>query len=133
MSQPSEPRWVPEVAVRALHHQQILEHGGLPGIRQQHLLEAALARPLQRWEYGELQTIPSLAAAYADAIVGAHPFLDGNKRTGFLVAVVFLGLNGFAFNASNQTVVVMVQRLAAGHLGWPELEAWFSECARAIP
>ena len=87
---------------------------------------------------GGLQTIPSLAAAYADALVGAHPFgaipfADGNKRTGFLVAVVFLGLNGFAFNASNQTVVVMVQRLAAGHLSWPELEAWFSECARAIP
>ena len=82
---------------------------------------------------GGLQTIPSLAAAYADAIVGAHLFADGNKRTGFLVAVVFLGLNGFAFNASNQTVVVMVQRLAAGHLSWPELEAWFSECARAIP
>jgi len=60
-------------------------------------------------EYGELQTIPCL------------------------VAVVFLGLNGFAFDASNQTVVVMVQRLAAGHLSWPELEAWFTECARAIP
>ena len=84
-------------------------------------------------KYGELQTIPSLAAAYADALVGAHPFMDGNKRTGFLVAVVFLGLNGFAFNASNQTVVVMVQRFAAGHLSWPELETWFSECARAMP
>ena len=52
MTQSSEPRWVPAVAVRALHHQQILEHGGLPGIRQEHLLEAALARPQQRWGYG---------------------------------------------------------------------------------
>ena len=87
---------------------------------------------------GGLQTIPSLAAAYIDALVGAHPFgaipfADGNKRTGFLVDVVFLGLNGFAFDASNQTVVVMVQRFAAGHLSWPELETWFSECARAMP
>ena len=138
MTQSSEPRWVPAVAVRALHHQQILEHGGLPGIRQEHLLEAALARPQQRWAYGELKTIPSLAAAYAEALVGAHPFgaqpfADGNKRTGFLVAVVFLGLNGFAFHASNETVVVMVQRLAAGHLPWPELENWFTEGARVKP
>ena len=130
MTQSSEPRWVPAVAVRALHHQQILEHGGLPGIRQEHLLEAALARPQQRWAYGELKTIPPLAAAYAEALVGAHPFADGNKRTGLLVAVVFLGLNGFAFHASNETVVVMVQRLAAGHLPWPELENWFTEGAR---
>jgi len=59
----------------------------------------------QRWSYGELQTIPQLAAAFAEAIVRAHPFSDGNKRSGFLVAVVFLGLNGFSFQASNESVV----------------------------
>ena len=66
-----------------------------------------------------------LAAAYAEAIMRAHPFRDGNKRTGFLVAVVCLGLNGFSFNASNESVVLMIQRLAAGDLPWPELERWF--------
>jgi len=60
-----EPRWVPAVAVRALHHEQILEHGGLQGMRTATALEAALARPRQRWSYGELSTIPELAAAYA--------------------------------------------------------------------
>ena len=63
----------------------------------------------QRWSYGELHTIPQLAAAYAEAIVRAHPFSDGNKRSGFLVAVV-----------------LMIQRLAAGELPWEELEAWFA-------
>ncbi|MCP9775088.1 type II toxin-antitoxin system death-on-curing family toxin [Cyanobium sp. WAJ14-Wanaka] len=109
-----------------MHHQQILEHGGLQGIRSQSTLEAALARPQQRWSYGELQSIPAIAAAYAEAIVRAHPFSDGNKRTGLLVALVFLGLNGCAFNASNESVVSTIRRLAAGDLAGPDLEAWFN-------
>jgi len=121
-----EPCWVPSVAVRAIHHEQILEHGGLQGVRHATALEAALARPKQRWGYGELQTIPELAAAYAEAIVVAHPFADGNKRSGFLVAVVFLGLNGFSFKASNESVVLNIRRLAAGELPWTELANWFS-------
>ena len=117
---------MPSVAVEAIHRQQTLEHGGLQGLRSQASLDSALARPQQRWSYGELHTIPQLAAAYAEAIVRAHPFSDGNKRSGFLVAVVLLGLNGFSFQASNESVVLMIQRLAAGELPWEELEAWFS-------
>jgi len=120
-----EPCWVPSVAVCAIHHEQILEHGGLQGIRSETALEAALSRPRQRWGYGELTTIPELAAAYAEAIVVAHPFADGNKRSGFLVAVVFLGLNGFSFKASNESVVLNIRRLAAGELSWAELATWF--------
>jgi death-on-curing protein len=114
-----------------MHHRQILEHGGLPGIRSENAFEAALARPQQRWLYGELQTIPQLAAAYAQALVTAHAFADGNKRTGFLVAVVFLGLNGHRFEADNASVVLVIQRLAAGHLDWTELEAWFESNSMA--
>jgi len=125
MTQGTEPKWVPSVAVLAIHHQQILEHGGLPGVRSQTALEAALARPQQRWVYGDLQQIPSLAAAYAEAIVIAHPFSDGNKRTGFLLAMVFLGLNGWSFSANNESVVLMIQRLAARDLLWEDLETWF--------
>lgn len=132
MSTP-EPRWVPALAVKAMHHQQILEHGGLPGIGSDHAFEAALARPQQRWLYGELKTIPQLAAAHAEALVTAHAFSDGNKRTGFLVAVVFLGLNGFCFGADNASVVLMIQRLAAGHLEWDELEGWFVSHSTAKP
>ena len=133
MTPNDEPRWVPSVAVRAIHHQQILEHGGLQGVRNATALEAALARPRQRWGYGELHSIPELAAAYAEAIVVAHPFADGNKRSGFLVAVVFLGLNGFRFKASNESVVLNIRRLAAGELPWAELAAWFGaqSCPRA--
>jgi death-on-curing protein len=111
--------------VRAIHHEQILEHGGLQGIRNATALEAAMARPRQRWEYEELSTIPQLAAAYAEALIRAHPFADGNKRSGFLVAVVFLGLNGFRFQASNEEVVLMICRLAAGELPLADLQAWF--------
>ena len=99
---------------------------GLQGVRHATAFEAALALPRQRWEYGELQTIPELAAAYAEAIVMAPPFADGNKRSGFLVAVVFLGLNGFSFKASNESVVLNIRRLAAGELPWTELANWFS-------
>lgn len=126
MTRSDEPCWVPAVAVRAIHHEQILEHGGLQGIRHATALEAALARPRQRWDYGDLSTIPELAAAYAEAIIRAHPFADGNKRSGFLVAVVFLGLNAFSFHASNESVVVMIRRLAAGELPWGELVDWFT-------
>ena len=118
--------------MQAIHRQQTLEHGGLQGIRSQEALNAALARPQQRWSDGELSTIPQLAAAHAEAIVRAHPFVDGNKRSGFLVAVVFLGLNGFSFEASNESVVLMIQRLAAGELPREELEAWFASQSSPI-
>ena len=100
-------------------------------VRSETALASALARPRQRWVYGELTTIPQLAAAYAEALVRAHPFSDGNKRSGFLVAVVFLGLNSFGFQASNESVVLTIQRLAAGELPWSELERWFGDHSRA--
>jgi death-on-curing protein len=124
MSAGHEPCLVPDVAVRAIHHERMLEHSGLQGIRSATALEAALARPRPRWEYSELNTIPQLAAAYAEALIRAHPFADGNKRSSFLVAVV-LGLNGFRFHSSNEDVVLMICRLAAAELPWSELQAWF--------
>jgi death-on-curing protein len=124
MSAGPEPCWVPAIALRAIHHEQILEHGGLQGIRSATALEAALARPRQRWDHEERSTIPQLAAAYAEALIRAHPFADANKRCSFLVAVVFLGLNGFRFQASKGEVVLMICRLAAGELPWDDLQAW---------
>jgi death-on-curing protein len=104
----------------------------MQGIKSADALDAALDRPQQRWSYGELSTIPQLAAAHAEAIVRGHPFVDGNKRCGFLVAVVFLGLNGFSFQASNESVVLMIQRLAAGELPWEELEEWLTDHSAVI-
>ena len=125
MTPGDEPRWVPPVAIRAIHHQQILEHGGLQGVRHATTLEAALARPRQCWGHGELHTIPELAAAFAEAIVVAHPLADGNMPSGCLVAVVCWGLNGFSFEAFNESVVLNIRRLAAGELPWAELATWF--------
>jgi death on curing protein len=114
-----------------IHRHQRLEHGGLQGIRSQAALDSALARPQQRWSYVELNTIPELAAACAEPFVQAHPFSDGNKRNGFLVAVVFLGLNGFSFQASNESVVLTIQQLAACDLPRSELERWFVDHSRS--
>jgi death-on-curing protein len=125
MSAGHEPYWVPAVAMRAMHREQILEHGGLQGIRSATALEATLARPRQCWDYSELNTILQLAAAYAEALIRAHPFADGNKRSGFLVAVAFSGLNGFRFNASNQEVVLTIRRLGTAELPWADLQVWF--------
>lgn len=133
MTSSAEPRWLSALAVRAIHQQQIQEHGGLQGLRDPALLESALARPRQRWAYGELAALAELAAAYAEALVVAHAFVDGNKRTGFLVAVVFLRLNGVRFASSQEEVVARIVRLAAGTLPWPELVAWFERSSSTEP
>lgn len=133
MTSSAEPRWLSALAVRAIHQQQIQEHGGLQGLRDPALLESALARPRQRWAYGELTALAELAAAYAEALVVAHAFVDGNKRTGFLVAVVFLRLNGVRFASSQEEVVARIVRLAAGTLPWPELVAWFERSSSTEP
>ena len=90
-----EPIWVPQSAVLALHDRAILEHGGLAGIRDHRLLESALARPRQIFAYALTPNTVELTAAYTTGIVRNHPFLDANKRTGFLVALEFLFNNGY--------------------------------------
>ena len=90
-----EPIWVPQSAVLVLHDRTLNEHGGLAGIREFRLLESALARPRQLYAYGNNPNIVELAAAYTTGIVRNHPFVDGNKRTGFLVALEFLFNNGY--------------------------------------
>ncbi|MFP3940088.1 MAG: type II toxin-antitoxin system death-on-curing family toxin [Thermoanaerobaculia bacterium] len=119
-----EPRWIPRLAVEAFHFDQIREHGGLPGVRDEDLLEAALARPRHRWAYEPAPTLPSLAASYGFGLLRNHPFHDGNKRTAFLAMVVFLGLNGLDLDAEEEDVVRTVRAAAAGQIGEDELAAW---------
>jgi len=119
-----EPLWVQEMVVKAIHLDQIREHGGLAGLRDSDLLQSALARPQQRWTYEPDADMPDLAAAYGFGLVKNHPFQDGNKRVGFLTMVVFLGLNGFAFKASQESVVTTIVGLAAGQVTEHELAAW---------
>lgn len=119
-----EPRWVPRLVIEALHLDQIREHGGLRGIRDEDALEAALARPRHRWTYDPDSDLARLAAAYAFGISTGHPFRDGNKRVSFLAAVIFLGLNGFDFRAPQDEVVQKMWALASGELDEETVADW---------
>jgi len=120
-----EPAWVPRVVVEAVHLDQIRAHGGLVGVRDEAALESALARPRNKFAYGRKVDPASLAAAYAFGLARNHPFNDGNKRIAFLVAVIFLGLNGWEFEVSDEEVVRHVVALAAGRLTEAKLASWF--------
>lgn len=106
---------------------QLSEHGGMPGVRDEKALDAALARPQQKWNYAPDSDLATLAAAYAFGLVKAHAFNDGNKRTAFLTAVVFLGLNGKDLDATESEVVQAVVALAASSLSDAELATWIRE------
>ena len=123
MTQP-EPRWVPRLVVEAVHLDQIREHGGLLGIRDENALESALARPRQRWRYEPDSDLAGLAASYVYGICTSHPFRDGNKRISFLAAVVFLELNGLDFVAPGDEVVETIMALASGKLDEESLAGW---------
>lgn len=120
----AEPRWVERLVVDAVHLDQIREHGGLVGLRDENALESALARPRHKWHYENSTNLPALAAAYGFALSRNHPYRDGNKRVAFVVMVTFLELNGLAFNAEETEVVTVMIRLAAGRLSETELAAW---------
>ncbi len=109
----SEPIWIESDLVLAIHDRQLAEHGGAEGLRDEPLLHSALARPLNHSLYTRADII-DLAAKYIAGIVQNHPFVDGNKRTGFVVGVLFLELNGYRFTASEEDAAQAVLGLAAG-------------------
>lgn len=119
-----EPRWVERVVVDAVHLDQIREHGGLAGLRDENALESALARPRQKWHYEKRTDLPTLAAAYGFGLCRSHPYRDGNKRVAFVVMVVFLELNGLSFDAQETEVVTVMLQLADGRLSEQELAGW---------
>ena len=125
-----EPKWLTRLIVDAVHNEQIREHGGLAGIRDEAVLEAALARPLQKWRYQPNTDVPALAAAYAFGLIKNHPYRDGNKRIGFLSMVTFLGLNGFDLTATDADVVSEFVTLDAGSVSEDELRKWVNEHCR---
>ena len=107
--------WLSRQLILAIHDEQLAEHGGAIGVRDDGLLNSALARPLNRTGYGE-PDLAELAAVYAIAIARNHPFLYGNKRTAYVALETFLGLNGCAFSVSDADAVVMTLAMAAGEL-----------------
>ena len=121
-------RWLDQAAVKAMHDEQIAEHGGRLGLLDQGILASALARPRQLLAYGD-PSVFDLAAAHAFGIVRDHPFVDGNKRTGLLAAYAFLYLNGWVLRASEAEAVTMVLGLATGEVDEPEVAMWLKKCS----
>ena len=108
--------WIDERDARAVHDRSILLHGGAAGVRDAGLLQSALARPQQLEAYGGAVDVVHLAAAYTAGLVQNHPFVDGNKRTGFVVGILFLELNGVQFTASEAAATHAILGLASGTL-----------------
>ena len=121
------PEWVERDVVLAIHEAQIAEHGGTSGIRDQGLLESALARPQNLHAYGDHPTLNQLAAAYAVGIAKNHAFLDGNKRTGWVVCAVFLELNGIPVTVEQKKVIDMMVAVAEGALDEEQFANWLEE------
>lgn len=114
----------------ALHDRLIALEGGAAGLRDKGLLQSALARPQQFLAYGNKADVVQMAAAYTARIVRDHPFIDGNKRTGFVVGVLFLELNGYRFVASEEDAAQAVLSLAAGRLEEEAFAAWMRANAK---
>jgi death on curing protein len=111
-----EPVWIDERDALTLHDRLLVLHGGLTGVRDDGLLRSALARPQQHFAYSDAASIIQLAVVYTAGIVRNHPFVDGNKRTGFVVGILFLELNGYEFRASEEEAAQAVLALASGSL-----------------
>ena len=119
-----EPRWVSRLVVDAIQTDMLLNHGGVPGLRDEDLLESALARPRQRFTYDATTDLAALAAAYGFGLARNHPYSDGNKRVAFVTMGMFLGLNGLEFTASEAEVVTTLVSLASGTLDEDTLADW---------
>jgi death-on-curing protein len=125
------PVWVLRDTVITLHEQSLAEFGGAAGIRDEGLLNSALAKPENLFAYGK-PTIFDLAASYGFGLVKNHPFIDGNKRAGFIVAIVFLELNDYRFQASEAEAAVRTLALAAGEMSETEFAAWLKANSRRV-
>lgn len=120
-----EPVWMPLEVVHTTHEELLNRFGGSSGVRDEGLLESVLQRPRHLFAYGDPDSFV-LAAAYAAGIVKNHPFLDGNKRTGFMVAYIFLEANGLSFQAPEEEVVERTLALAAGAIAEADYAAWLN-------
>ena len=126
----TEPVWILDEVAQAIHSILLSEHGGGTGIRDEALLESALSRPQQKYNYEPTTSIFELAAAYSFSIASNHPFVDGNKRTAFTVGTLFLEMNGVLLIAPEPDAAITFENLAAGKISEKELAVWFGENSR---
>ncbi len=121
----TEPLWLDKRIALAMHETLIRDYGGSGGVRDEGLLESALARPQNQLAYGD-PSLAEMAAAYAFGIARNHPFVDGNKRTALMAAYAFLRMNGLRLNAPEVEAATVIRDLAAGEIDEPELAAWIT-------
>jgi death on curing protein len=126
-----EPIWVNKPEVLVVHSRQLAEHGGSDGLRDETLLDSALAKPRNVFAYSDSASLPRLAASYAFGIARNHAFIDGNKRTALVISEGFLRLNGLKVVSSPEEKYLTFLHLAEGSLTEEELTAWFT--SHAIP
>ena len=119
----NKPAWILHQAVLAIHDALLAGFGGTPGIRDKSLLKSALPRPLTLWSY-EKPTLFQLAAAYTHGIVKNHPFVDGNKRTGYLIGEIFLERNGHTLKASEVEATAAIMSLASNQITEEDVALW---------
>ena len=126
-----EPVWIGKAFTLAIHDEMLAEFGGSAGVRDEGLLESALGKPGNLFLYGK-PTLFDLAASYAFGVVRNHPFIDGNKRIGFMVAYTFLARNGYTFTASEADAAAAVLSVAAGEMKEEEFSHWLkANCQKA--
>ena len=121
-----KPIWVSEQATLSIHNDQLAQHGGKAGVRDENLLSASLARPRHLLTYS-IPNLFDLAAAYGYGLAKNHPFVDGNKRTAFAVIATFLEINGYSLNAPEPEVVLMMERLSTDQETQESLAQWLAE------
>jgi death on curing protein len=127
----NEPAWLDTGIVLDFHAEQLALFGGADGVRDVGLLESAVARPINKFAYGE-SDLAVLAAAYGFGIARNHPFVDGNKRTAFASMIVFLGLNRFDLDAPSEEATAIILGLAVGEIGEEALAHWISDHMRPL-
>jgi death on curing protein len=124
------PIWIEERDALAIHDLLLALHGGATGLRDLGLLQSALARPRQHYAHASESDFVEMAALYTAGVVRNYPFVDGNKRTGFVIGTLFLELHGFDFKASEEDATQAVMALAAGTLDEAGYAAWLRENAK---
>jgi death-on-curing protein len=122
----AEPLWIDREVALAVHDQQLAEHGGGSGVRDEGALESALARPINKWTYGE-EDLAALAAAYAFGIARNHAFVDGNKRTAWVLARLFIAVNGRQLRFTAPDAIEAMLAIAAGELSEEQIADWFRQ------
>lgn len=124
-----EPIWLNRDDALGIHEMMLSQHGGSAGLRDEGLLLSALAKPQNRFAYGST-SLPEMAGSYAAGVVLNHPFVDGNKRTGFMLAATFLEINGFEMTSTETSVVQSTVALASGQMTEAQYASWLAECSR---